>query len=139
MFEDGQHTNGAGALETSSHATKMDAVDSDLHAELAARDKTIAVLMARLEGQFAKRSSAIAVIEQNLSLEHQVRRRTRELEESRDTLTHTLAELKRAQSQLLESSKLEAIGRLAAGIAHELNTPIQYVSVNTSFLDAAFS
>ena len=43
-------------------------------------------------------------------------------------------ELKHAQAQLLQAQKLEAIGSLAAGIAHEINTPIQYVADNTKFL-----
>lgn len=109
-----------------------------LQAELAARDKTIKVLIARMQGQLANKSSAIAVIEQNLSLERVVKRRTRELGESHDTLARALENLKQAQSQLLENSKLEAIGQLAAGIAHEINTPIQYVSDNATFLETAF-
>ncbi len=36
--------------------------------------------------------------------------------------------------ELRQSQKLEAVGRLAAGIAHELNTPIQFVGDNTRFL-----
>jgi signal transduction histidine kinase len=36
--------------------------------------------------------------------------------------------------QLRQAQKLEAIGQLAAGIAHEINTPIQYVGDNTRFL-----
>lgn len=36
------------------------------------------------------------------------------------------------------AQKLESVGRLAAGVAHEINTPIQYVSDNTRFLDEAF-
>jgi signal transduction histidine kinase len=40
--------------------------------------------------------------------------------------------------QLRQSQKLEAIGQLAAGIAHEINTPIQYVGDNTRFLKEAF-
>jgi signal transduction histidine kinase len=46
-------------------------------------------------------------------------------------------ELKDTQTQLLQAQKLEAIGSLAAGIAHEINTPIQYVSDNTAFIKDA--
>ncbi len=106
--------------------------------ELAARDKTIRVLIARVEGQLARKQSAIAVLEQNISLEHKVQRRTRELEESHESLSRTLAELKQAQSQLLEANKLESIGQLAAGVAHEINTPVQYVTDNAGFLKEAF-
>jgi two-component system NtrC family sensor kinase len=43
-------------------------------------------------------------------------------------------QLEKTHSQLLHSQKLESIGQLAAGIAHEINTPIQYVGDNTRFL-----
>lgn len=41
------------------------------------------------------------------------------------------------ESQLAHAQKLESIGQLAAGIAHEINTPIQYVGDNTRFLQDA--
>lgn len=47
-------------------------------------------------------------------------------------------EQKKLQSQLLHAQKLESVGQLAAGIAHEINTPTQYVGTNIDFLDEAF-
>ena len=49
-----------------------------------------------------------------------------------------ITDRKMLESQMAQSQKLEAIGQLAAGIAHELNTPIQYVGDNITFLRDAF-
>ncbi len=43
------------------------------------------------------------------------------------------------EAQLVQAQKLESIGQLAAGIAHEINTPMQYVADNTRFLNDAFT
>lgn len=42
-------------------------------------------------------------------------------------------------AQLLQAHKLESVGQLASGIAHEINTPTQFVSSNIGFLDEAFA
>jgi PAS domain S-box-containing protein len=42
------------------------------------------------------------------------------------------------RDQLLQAQKLEAVGQLAAGIAHEINTPIQYIGDNVRFLQDTF-
>ena len=42
------------------------------------------------------------------------------------------------QAQLASAQKLESIGQLAAGVAHEINTPIQYIGDNTKFLGDSF-
>jgi len=44
---------------------------------------------------------------------------------------------KKMQLELIQSQKLESVGQLAAGIAHEINTPIQYIGDNIRFLNQA--
>jgi signal transduction histidine kinase len=68
--------------------------------------------------------------EQNVVLESKVRERTVELSESNQELGKTLEDLKQAQSQLVESEKMASLGQLTAGIAHEINNPINFVTAN---------
>ena len=53
-------------------------------------------------------------------------------------LARDVSERKRLERDLQQSQRLEAVGQLAAGIAHEINTPIQFVRDNLSFLADAF-
>lgn len=77
----------------------------------------------------------LQMIEQyNNELEDRVRERTEELASVNAALHAEIAERTHVESQLRIAQKLEAIGQLAAGIAHEINTPTQYVSDNVSFL-----
>jgi PAS domain S-box-containing protein len=52
-------------------------------------------------------------------------------------LARDISKRKIMEQQLRQSQKLESIGQLAAGIAHEINTPTQYVSDNINFLKKA--
>ncbi|MFG0251106.1 MAG: ATP-binding protein [Phycisphaeraceae bacterium JB051] len=55
-----------------------------------------------------------------------------------NAFAHDIRSRKELQTQLAHAQKLESIGELAAGIAHEINTPTQYVGDNTRFLKDAF-
>lgn len=68
--------------------------------------------------------------EQNVILETKVNERTVELSDANTELSATLAELKEAQGQLVEAEKMASLGQLTAGIAHEINNPINFVTSN---------
>lgn len=67
--------------------------------------------------------------QQNIVLEQKVEERTAELEK-------TLTDLRQTQSQLVAAEKLASLGQLTAGIAHEINNPINFVSSNIEPLKA---
>lgn len=71
-------------------------------------------------------------------LEGLVEKRTAELREKNTELEKMMAEHKKTESQLLQAQKLESVGQLASGIAHEINTPTQFVSSNIDFLEESF-
>ncbi len=86
----------------------------------------------RLYELMAQRNLALAaardeLAELNASLEQRVAARTAELQSA-------LAEVDRTRQQLLQSEKMSAIGQLAAGVAHEINNPVGFVSSNLGSL-----
>lgn len=74
------------------------------------------------------------VKEQNVELEARVRRRTEALASANGELSAALEDLKGAQDQLIQTEKLASLGQMTAGIAHELNNPINYVQSNATSL-----
>lgn len=78
----------------------------------------------------ALQENARIVSEQNVMLETKVNERTIELRASNDELNKTLKDLKEAEMQLVESEKMASLGQLTAGIAHEINNPINFVTSN---------
>lgn len=70
--------------------------------------------------------------EQNVILEAKVNDRTSQLVAANAELNTTLENLQQAQIQLVESEKMASLGQLTAGIAHEINNPINFVTSNVA-------
>ncbi len=62
----------------------------------------------------------------------------KQLEQKNRELAGALEKLKTTQAELLQAEKLAAVGQLASGIAHEINTPIQFVGDNLRSCSEAF-
>lgn len=122
------------------------------------KDACLAELSARVEqlvaSQEALRTSNTRSLAETIE-EHTLRPRHEELAQRELRRGHTVNQLilnsagegtfeasterKLLESQLLQAQKMESIGQLAAGIAHEVNTPTQFVGDNLRFLQQAFA
>lgn len=79
---------------------------------------------------FAAQENERIIRDQNVILEAKVNERTIALKTANSELSTALSDLKEAQTQLVESEKMASLGQLTAGIAHEINNPINFVTSN---------
>jgi len=107
----------------------------DLFSLLTERNRTLSTAYEEI------RSAKVALETLNQELELRVSARTQELADTnaellveRRALIESMAQLEQTQSQLLQSEKMAAVGQLAAGVAHEINNPIGFVSSNLGSL-----
>lgn len=88
-------------------------------------------------------SSQIAISLENATLYEQldakVKARTKDLNEKNEALSHALDQLQATQVQLVDSAKMASLGQLTAGIAHEINNPINFVAANVQPLQRDFN
>jgi signal transduction histidine kinase/CheY-like chemotaxis protein len=82
----------------------------------------------------AERQAAARIRNLNAELEARVAIRTGELARANEELGDRVEELQRTRDQLIQADRAIAIGRLAAGVAHEINNPLAYVVANLRYV-----
>jgi two-component system, NtrC family, sensor kinase len=109
---------------------------SSLNKSLKDADKELTILEFKLDRtEKIKRTTAILLEETIEELEH----KRQAIEESNSALQRSLEDLKSTQAQLIQSEKMASLGELTAGIAHEIQNPLNFVNnfseVSTELLE----
>lgn len=105
-------------------------------------EKTIKKFNEQLEETVAKRTAELRQVNQQLEkeiwerqeIENSLLKYQIQLQEQTAELKNALDHIKNTQSQLIQSEKMSSLGQLVAGIAHEINNPVSFISGNMVYL-----
>ncbi|MEQ8960466.1 MAG: PAS domain S-box protein, partial [Coleofasciculus sp. C2-GNP5-27] len=99
-----------------------------------------------LERRVTERTAELVQVNQRLrreikerkQVEHQLRRSQAKLEQQTQQLQDALQKLKHTQAQLVHSEKMSSLGQLVAGVAQEINNPVNFIYGNLNYAEQYF-
>lgn len=107
----------------------------DTQIEIKSNDEVgqLAASFKKMVGDLKKTTTSIGSLNREIAERRQAEKT---LERAYTKLENANRELKEMQSQMVQSEKLASIGQLAAGVAHEMNTPVGFVASNFQTLES---
>jgi signal transduction histidine kinase len=120
-------------LSVASRAIAAGNLDQRVEAKGIQELSSLSLSFNEMAGQL--RDSFNALEESNAELENRVQQRTHELSQNNRQLQTTLEELHQTQTQMVQSEKMSALGQMGAGVAHEINNPVNFIHGNLNHVE----
>jgi signal transduction histidine kinase len=120
-------------LSVASRAIAAGNLDQRVEAKGIQELSSLSLSFNEMAGQL--RDSFNALEESNAELENRVQQRTYELSQNNRQLQTTLEELHQTQTQMVQSEKMSALGQMVAGVAHEINNPVNFIHGNLNHVE----
>jgi len=116
-------------------AQSLKSLIGNLEQRVAKRTYELELSRQTLEERVQKRTAELSQKNQQLETASlQLQNLNSELTSKAELLSEALNNLKKAQAQLIQTEKMSSLGQLVAGIAHEINNPINFIYANLSYV-----
>jgi signal transduction histidine kinase len=121
-------------------ADSLKALIGDLEDRVATRTQELELARQTLEDRVRDRTEEVWQKHQQLQQAHdELQRLNAEVTAKADQLSHALNNLQKAQAHLIQTEKMSSLGQLVAGVAHEINNPVNFIYGNLPYISRYMS